>query len=400
MTDRKVFENSISRFISWLDRNGTAGYDPYDLWSTRYGIRARRMFYRYGKLAAPMVAPLVLVDRLMPSAARKGLAKKRYATSHAHLILAYLDLHSGDFGERVDLLGEARLLAEELDEIKIAGFSGDCWGYPFDWENRRGLWPKNTPLITVTPYSFEALLALYETTGDAIHLERARSVLNFATHDLNDIERPNGTIASSYSPLDHSLVINASAYRAFVLIKGGELFGDTDAKGLGAALFRFVLDSQRANGSWPYALEAERDDFVDHFHTCFVLKNLAKIFSISGEAQIGAAIESGYAFYEENLFDGSELPMPFAEGGNRLLRYSMYDFAEAINLGVLLRDLIPRAFGRAVQVGLETVERFQLPDGHFVTSVGRTGSSDKLPFIRWPQAQMFHALASLWRTLN
>ena len=55
MTDRKVFENSISRFISWLDRNGTAGYDPYDLWSTKYGIRARRMFYRYGKLAAPLV---------------------------------------------------------------------------------------------------------------------------------------------------------------------------------------------------------------------------------------------------------------------------------------------------------------------------------------------------------
>ena len=118
----------------------------------------------------------------MPSAARKGLAKKRYPTSHAHLVLAFLDLHSGDFGERVGLLGQARLLGNELDEMKISGFSGDCWGYPFDWENRRGLWPKNTPLITVTPYAFEALLALHEATGEAIYLDRARSVLKFAAH--------------------------------------------------------------------------------------------------------------------------------------------------------------------------------------------------------------------------
>ena len=53
-----------------------------------------------------------------------------------------------------------------------------------------------------------------------------------------------------------------------------------------------------------------------------------------------------------------------------------------------------------MRIAHETVERFQLEDGHFVTSVGRTGSTDDLPFIRWPQAQMFHALASLWLALD
>jgi len=399
MTDRQVFENSISRFIAWLDSNGTAGYDPYDLWSTKYGTHARRLFYRYGKVAAPLVAPLVLTDRLTPSAARIAVPKKRYATSHAHLILGYLALHSGNFSGREDWLDRAEHLAEELDQMKISGYSGDCWGYPFDWENRRGLWPRNTPLITVTPYCFEALLAPYDATGNAVYLERARSVLRFAVEDLNNTQRSSGAVASSYSPLDRSLVINASAYRAFLLIKGGQLFGDEGARALGGSLIDFVLESQRPDGSWPYALEQKGDDFVDHFHTCFVLKNLIKIYEICPTDELWRGIENGIAYYETELFDNRKLPKPFAHGRG-LLRYDLYGFAEAINLGVLLRDRVPRALDIALRVARKTEKHFQLPDGHFVTSVDVMGIKRKLPFIRWPQAQMFHALASLWRSLS
>jgi hypothetical protein len=336
----------------------------------------------------------------MPSAARIGITKKPFATSHAHLIIGLLDLHAAGFDLGVNGLDRAKELAEELNDMKVNGYSGDCWGYPFDWENRRGFWPKNTPLITVTPYCFEALLALYEATGDSFYVDRARSVTQFALHDLNNITRPGNGIASSYSPLDQSLVINASAYRAFVLIMSSELFSDAMAREQADGLVRFVLDSQRADGSWPYALEADGDDFVDHFHTCFVLKNLVKIFCLDGDERVRAAIENGYSYYENGLFDKAGLPKPFAEGGNRLLKYSVYDFAEAINLGVLLRDLIPSAFKRSISIARETAERFQLADGHFVTSIGLIGMADKLAFIRWPQAQMFHALASLWRSLS
>ena len=400
MADRQIFETSINKFIAWLECNGTAGYDPYDLWSTRYGIKARRLYYRYGKPAALPVVPLVLADRFIPMAARCGVAKKRYAMSHAHLILGYLDLYSAGVDKETDWLNKAGLLTDELDRIKPRGYSGDCWGYPFDWENRRGLWPKNTPLITVTPYCFEALVSMYQVSGDTKYMEHARSVLRFAIHDLNNTDRPGGAVASSYSPLDRSLVINASAYRAFLLVKGGQLFDDSQATNLGRKLVRFVLQSQRPDGSWPYALEEEGDDFIDHFHTCFVLKNLAKVFDVAGDDDIRLAIERGYAFYKSRLFDDRGLPIPFAAGGNRLLRYSMYDFAEAINLGIVIRDLVPGAYERSHKVAQAAVKQYQLPDGHFVTSIGRAGLADKLAFIRWPQAQMFHALTSLRRSLN
>src|SRR5262245_7037462 len=79
MEDRRIFENSIRKFVDWLDKNGTAGYDPYDLWSTRYGTRARRLFYRFGNAAALISAPLILAERLMPRAARMGVVKRPYA---------------------------------------------------------------------------------------------------------------------------------------------------------------------------------------------------------------------------------------------------------------------------------------------------------------------------------
>ena len=43
----------------------------------------------------------------------------------------------------------------------------------------------------------------------------------------------------------------------------------------------FVLENQNPDGSWFYAVDGVRD-FVDHFHTCFVMKALAKIHTLTG----------------------------------------------------------------------------------------------------------------------
>jgi hypothetical protein len=131
-----------------------------------------------------------------------------------------------------------------------------------------------------------------------------------------------------------------------------------------------------------------------------VLKNLTKIFGLTDDKNVLAAIERGYAYYETALFDRDGLPKPFSVGGDRSLRYSLYDFAEAVNLGILLRSHVPRAFERSIFIAEKIVGRFQLPDGHFVTSEDRFGMRNKTPFIRWPQAQLFHSLASLLAVLN
>ena len=53
--------------------------------------------------------------------------------------------------------------------------------------------------------------------------------------------------------------------------------------------------------------------FVDHFHTCFVLKALAKIESHHRESSMPKAIERGVSYYVSNLFDAKGLPKPFSK---------------------------------------------------------------------------------------
>lgn len=80
-------------------------------------------------------------------------------------------------------------------------------------------------------------------------------------------------------------MINAVAYRAFLLTSTSRIFRKDDYCRIAERNLSFVLENQNADGSWIYALDGV-PDFVDHFHTCFVLKALAKIHSLIGHKRV------------------------------------------------------------------------------------------------------------------
>ena len=154
----------------------------------------------------------------------------------------------------------------------------------------------------------------------------------------------------------------------------------------------FVLENQNADGSWYYAMDGVRD-FVDHFHTCFVMKALAKIHTLTGHQACLDALAKGVKYYLENLFDLDGLPRPFSKAP-RLTVYKreLYDCAESINLCLLLRDRFPQ-----LETTLQTViggilNDWIKPDGSFRSRRLHFGW-DNVPMHRWAQSQMFCALA-------
>src|SRR5687768_15325329 len=205
-------QGAILRFVAWWERHGRASYDPYDLWGTRYGLFARRLYYKKNPLGLALIAPIVAAETFCPSIRKLFVRKQRFATADAQLLLAFLLLHqvSGD----VKFLQICRALADDLLDISIPGYRGHCWGYPFDWQNNSGLWKRNTPFITATPYCFEAFLALHDATGERRYLDVAESIARFVRNDLHDTATSPDAAAGSYSPVDRSQVLNASAYRA------------------------------------------------------------------------------------------------------------------------------------------------------------------------------------------
>jgi hypothetical protein len=396
---------AIERFRSWLaDSDGTS-YDPYDISGTAYGRWARRLYYDKHPMGVVATAPLILMEMVCPSLRCLFVRKDQFPTADAQLALAFLNLYEADQSSndipsaRTDpfcSLGKAKSLAAGLLQRSVSGYSGFCWGYPFDWQNVNGLMPKGTPHITATPYCYEVFIRLFDLTGEQQYLDVACSIATFVYTDLNDTETGPNAAAASYTPHDHTKVVNASAYRAFVLCDAGHRFRNEAYSAKAWKNLRFILQNQQLDGSWLYAVDHPPEAFIDHFHTCFVLKNLYKLNRHLRSDEVKQAIQKGYAYYRKNLFDGLDNPKLFAIAPRvQIVRLEMYNMAEAITLGTLLRHDIPEAYELANKLAIKLIRLYQLSAGYWVTRVYLGGIKHTLPFLRWPQSQLFHALTNL-----
>lgn len=387
-------ESACSGFLRWLNAHGCESYDPYDIWGTPYGLWARKHYYGGTLLGKVTAAPVVFLEACLPGMRSWWVARERFATADAQLILGLLHLwRATGAGSHLEW---AVRLGEELMGYALPGYRGACWGYPFDWRiNKDEVWSSGIPFITCTPYGYEALTGLSDAIGEARYAGLAQGVAEFVFRDLREIPAGLGATASSYSPRDSRRVVNAAAYRAFVLGDAALRFGREDYRAAAVRNLNFVIGSQQEDGSWFYAIE-DKPSFIDHFHTCFNLKNLVKLDHAGFDERLRRVIAKGYRYYRAALFDRRGDPKPFAvEPRMRIVRWEMYDFAEAINLGTLMGADLEDGHEMACDLATRVISRHQLPDGHFVTRVYRGGLVHRFPFLRWPQAQMFHALAQL-----
>ncbi len=93
--------------------------------------------------------------------------------------------------------------------------------------------------------------------------------------------------------------------------------------------------------------------------------------------------------------DEKDDPKSFAiEPRKQIVRLEIYNIAEAITLGVLLRDDNPGAFELSPRAGNSSGAGFSIPRGYFVTRIYRGGMRHKLRFLGRPQAQLFYALTN------
>jgi rhamnogalacturonyl hydrolase YesR len=348
-------------------------------------------------LGIPLVAPVFLSEIFFPSLRKAFVTKKRFPIADAHFILAFLNLY--EITNKQEYLREAQNIATELLKSSVPGFSGNTWGYPFDWMTTRGLWTSGIPLITTTGYCFEAFLKLYDVTLEGKYFDIAHSIFQFTLNDLSDTAIDKDTAACSYSPVDNSQIVNANAYRSYVLMEGSLRFNNKVSAEKATLNINFILKNQNADGSWKYAVNDERDNFVDNFHTCFVLKNLLKINKIKKDEKISFAVKKGYSFYKNNLIDSTKRPLPFAKLSRlNIVKREMYDYAEGISLGLLMQNQDEEAKNIVNEMVGDLVNKYQNEDGSFITRVSLFDMENKIPYLRWPQSQLFYALTNYLKT--
>ncbi|HEX9048066.1 MAG TPA: hypothetical protein VF988_13660 [Verrucomicrobiae bacterium] len=380
----------LQDFVSWLECYGEFSWDHQSFFAGAIGRRAKGLYYRNKLLGLPAVAPMIFCEAFFPAARQLFHRPIRLPIADAHYAMGFAYLYEAT--GRAKYLDQAVHFLEVLKTSRSPGYKNFCWGYPFDWVTRNGVLKADTPFITTTPYVFEALLQINRLQPAQEWRDMMTSAIRYATEDIQDQPYSGGGKTCSYMPEGEFNVVNASAYRASMLASAAKFFGNDDWLRAAAANVDFVLAAQNADGSWPYAKDGVRD-FVDHFHTCFVMKALAKIHAVTGEPRILAALAKGVDFYLKNLFGEDGMPRPFARAPRlTVYRCELYDCAECINLCVLLRKHFPPLENTLATVLDRITKNWVKSDGSFRSRKLIVGW-DNVPMHRWAQSQMFRALA-------
>jgi hypothetical protein len=388
-------QKAIMRFTEWLDRYGEDSYDFQTFYASPVGQKAKGLYYTHRLLGTMAVAPIIFCEAFVPSARRLFWKPQRFPIADAHYAMGFAAL-SESLGNK-KYYQRATHFLEALEATRCPGSKHHAWGYPFDWVGIGGTIKEGTPLITTEPYVYEAFAQVYEIDKDQKWRRIMQSLAHHASEDYFDTDTSPRASRTSYTPAPEPSgggVVNASAYRAFLLTKAALDFSEEKYRRQAERNMYFVIESQNADGSWYYAMDGTRN-FVDHFHTCFVMKALAKIERLTGNRDCTAAIERGVTYYVTHLFDEAGLPKPFSKAPRlTIYRRELYDYAECINLATLLRGRFPDLDKRLETVLEDIVTRWQRPDGSFRSRHLLLGW-DNVPMHRWAQAQLFRSLCLL-----
>ena len=390
ITPKDRVANILSDFTQWLARYGETSRDHQTFFAGTTGRAAKNLYYNNKTLGTAAVAPIIFLEAFFPSARHLFHRSTRFPIADAHYAMGFAFLYqaTGDLSQ----LENAIHFLTELEKSRCNQFKEYCWGYPFDWVTRNGVLKEGTPLITTTPYAYEAFVQVFKLDPRDEWKAILQSIARHASLDIKDFRTSEQASSCSYTPYDKGGVINAAAYRAFLLTSASLLFSNDNYGKIAERNLNFVLENQNPDGSWFYAVDGVRD-FVDHYHTCFVMKALAKIHTLTGHAATLKALGKGVGYYLGNLFDADGLPKPFSRAP-RLTVYKreLYDCAECINLCLLLRDRFPVLGPALEKVVTHVLQAWVKHDGSFRSRRLYLGW-DNVPMHRWGQSQMFRSLA-------
>jgi hypothetical protein len=376
--DRGRTLESIERLERHIVAERYRGYDPYDaLASPLFRVRPFRTS-KVLRLGAQQVL------RRLPVNVRPVLGiPKGYNPVTLALVLeacAYLAHARPDYAGAYH--DRAQECLAELTRLRSRGYSGDCWGYDFDWEGRYARIPAGLPTIVATGIVTNALFAAHEFLGLADAAAMCERASRFVLRDMPRTDQEDGTFCWAYSPVDRQRVLNATMKGARLCAQVYALTGDEGLRDAARRTIEYVVAHQREDGSWPYALDART--WADNFHTAYVLDALDSYEAHTGDLTFVDAKERGWGFYRENFFVDGQIPKYYA---NRT--YPIDATACAQSMLTLCR------FGdieTASRVAAWAISKLQRSDGHFAYQLRRRWLV-KIPYMRWSSAYMYVGLS-------
>jgi hypothetical protein len=243
-----------------------------------------------------------------------------------------------------------------------------------------------------TAFACRALLEAYQAFRDTRFVTVADEVCRFILSGLTRPVDSGDEICFSYTPIDESVVYNATLLAGESLASAGQITGNDEYIQMAARSARFVINRQRTDGAWVYG-EAAAQQWVDNFHTAYILMSLDRISNaVPGlRPEISGSLSRGIEYWIANFFADDGAPKYY---DNSLYPIDIHSAAVAVVGLSNLRHLDERLLPLARRTIEWTVENMLDADGHFYYQRKRNVTI-KTPFMRWGQAWMAYALARL-----
>jgi glycosyltransferase involved in cell wall biosynthesis len=362
------------------NRQGWIGPDPYEgLNATRFTSLLRRTpLGRRLVVQAVKRSPLDLRPLL-------GIAPTRNAATVAWAVSAYA---RGSFlppdlqRERLD---QATAL---LASMRLPDWEEACWSYPFDTQSRVFFYAKTDPNTIATSFAGMALIDAFERTGEARGLELARSVARFLVANVPQTEDPPGArfgyLVGDDSPI-HNANTHVCALLARLVAHGSEEYRDAIRAGLS-----WTIERQRVDGSWPYGERGDLD-WVDGFHTGYVLDALRTCADTGVDERAEPAWRRGLEYWRTNLFAADGTPKYYDK---ETYPIDTQCAAQGIQTLALASAHDPSCLEQAWRVFEWTMANMRRDDGLFYFQ-RRRHWINRVPHMRWTETCMYLALVHL-----
>lgn len=379
----KEIVTSFNLLKNYCEQEAFKGYDPYD------GLNSK-LFRAIPAVSKNRYARLLWIQTFKRSPVNLRAitgVKKEYNPKALGLFLSgYCNLYQTKPDQKY--LDKIYFFAARLLELQNTQWSGACWGYNFDWQARAFFQPKNTPTVVASVFIASAFLDAYEITKDEALLKTARSTCNFILKDLNRTADAKGNFAFSYSPLDTSVVFNASLLGSRLLARVYSFTKEKELIDEAKKSVEFCCNFQKPEGSWSYGT-LPFHQWIDNFHTGYNLECIADYMKYSGDELYKNNVAKGFEYYINTFFT--------EEGIAKYYNNTVYpvDIHAPAQMIITLAKLDKfKAYKNVADKVMEwTIKNMQSPQGYFYYQVNKYFSS-KISYMRWAQAWMFYALST------
>ena len=376
MFDIAIVEKCIKEMLDYIESEDYAGYDPYDALNSSF-IQLLGKKSKWLKIAATQFfrrSPINLRPLF-------GIKKGQNPKGIGLFLWGYSRLYALE--ENEIYLEKIDYLLEKLELLKSKNYSGNCWGYNFDWQSRTFMRPKWTPTVVNTSFIGHALLDCYDLTGKSKALEMAVLIKDFILKDLHRTE-VNGTFCFSYTPVDTAIVHNANLLGASILARLTKYCEDDSLKDAIQKSLDYSMKYQHDDGSWFYA-ETNVQSWIDSFHTGFNLQAIRYIMDSGIGLEYKAAYMKGVEYYANSFFLSDGTPKYYHD---RTYPIDIHAPAQAVSFF--------SAEGKQYEALTERIVNWLLENmysgrGFFYFRKGKS-VTNRISYMRWSQAWAFHAL--------